>query len=75
MTNFDFLLSDPEVVSASISSEYDSTAAVMNASYEYLSSLGLTSYEAAMTTAILFNGMDTGIYTCSFQNATATGES
>ena len=58
----DFLLSDPEVVSASISSEYDSTAAVMNASYEYLSSLGLTSYEAAMTTAILFNGMDTGIY-------------
>ncbi len=58
----DFLLTDPEVVSASVSSEFDSTAAVMNASYEYLSSLGISSYEAAMTTAILFNGMDTGIY-------------
>ncbi len=58
----DYLLTDPEVVSASISSEFDSTAAVIDASYDYLSSLGLTSYEAAMTSAILFNGMDTGIY-------------
>ena len=58
----DFLLSDPEVVSASISSRYDSTAAVMDASYELLSSIGITNYEAAMTTAILFNGMDSGIY-------------
>ena len=58
----EFLISDPEVVSVSLSSSYDSTAAVMDASYEYLSSLGITSYEAAMTTAILFNGMDTGIY-------------
>lgn len=57
-----YLASDPEVLSVSISSNFDSTAAVMDASYEYLSSLGLTSYEAAMTTAILFNGMDTGIY-------------
>ncbi|MBO8436846.1 MAG: efflux RND transporter permease subunit [Spirochaetes bacterium] len=58
----DFLLTEPEVVSAEISSEYDSTAAVMNASYEYLSSLGLSATEAAMTSAIVFNGMDTGIY-------------
>ncbi len=57
-----FLLDDPEVLSASISSNFDSSAAVMDASYEYLSSLGLTAYEAAMTTAIVFNGMDTGIY-------------
>ena len=57
-----FLLSDPEVVSASISSNFDSTAAVMDASYEYMSSLGIANYEAAMSTAILFNGMDTGIY-------------
>ncbi len=58
----DFLLSDPEVVSASLSSTYDAASAVMDASYEHLSSLGITDYEAAMTTAILFNGMDTGIF-------------
>ena len=58
----DYLLTDPEVLSVSISSSFDSTAAVMDASYDYLSSLGLSSYEAAMTTAILFNGMDTGIF-------------
>ena len=57
-----FLLSDPEVVSASISSNFDSTAAVMDASYEYMSSLGIANYEAAMSTAILFNGMDIGTY-------------
>ena len=62
------LLSDPEVVSVSLSSEYDSTAAVMDASYEYLSSLGITSFEAATSTAILFNGMDTGIYYDPVQN-------
>ena len=58
----EFLEKDPEVISASVSSTYDSTSAVMDASYEYLSSLGIPNYEAAMTTAILFNGMDTGIF-------------
>ena len=57
-----FLMTDPEVVSVSLSSAYDSTAAVMDASYEYLSSLGISNYEAAMMSAIVFNGMDTGIY-------------
>ena len=58
----DFLASDPEVITASINTSYDSRTTVMDASYEYLSSLGLTSYEAAMTSAILFNGMDIGTY-------------
>ena len=59
----DFLSDDPEVITASINTSYDSRTTVMDASYEYLSSLGLTSYEAAMTSAILFNGMDIGTYT------------
>ena len=58
----EYLETDPEVVSASVSSTYDSTSAVIDASYEYLSSLGISNYEAAMTTAILFNGMDIGSY-------------
>ena len=57
-----FLSSDPEVLSVSISSSYDARTAIIDASYEYLSSLGLSGYEAAMTSAILFNGMDIGTY-------------
>ena len=57
-----FLSSDPEVLSVSISSSYDAETAIIDASYEYLSSLGLSGYEAAMTSAILFNGMDIGTY-------------
>ena len=57
-----FLSSDPEVLSVSISSSYDACTAIIDASYEYLSSLGLSGYEAAMTSAILFNGMDIGTY-------------
>ena len=58
-----FLLSDPEVLSGTMDSSYDSYSAIIDASNELLSSLGLTSYEAGTTTAILFNGMDSGIYT------------
>lgn len=58
----EFLSSDPEVLSVSISSSYDAETAIINASYEYLSSLGISDYEAAMTSAILFNGMDIGTY-------------
>ncbi len=58
----DFLLSDPEVLSASVSSSYDAQTSIIDASYEYLSSLGISDYEAAMTSAILFNGMDVGTY-------------
>lgn len=58
----DYLVTDPEVVNASISASYDNVSAVMNASYDNLSSLGLTSYQAAMTNAVLFNGMDIGTF-------------
>ena len=56
----EFLSDDPEVLSTSISASYDARTAIIDASYEYLSSLGISDYEAAMTSAILFNGMDTG---------------
>lgn len=58
-----FLKNDDQVLSTSINSNFDSKIAVLDASYDYLSSLGLTSYEAGTTTAIIFNGMDVGKYT------------
>ena len=64
----EFLSEDPEVLSTSISASYDARTAIIDASYEYLSSLGISDYEAAMTSAILFNGMDTGTF------ATADGD-
>lgn len=58
----DFLKTDPEVLSTSINSNYDTRTAILNASYENMSNMGISSYEAGMTTAILFNGMDIGLY-------------
>ena len=57
------LESDPEVLSVTMDSSYDAYSTVIDASNELLSSLGITGYEAGTTTAILFNGMDCGIYT------------
>ena len=58
----DFLKTDHEVLSTSINSNYDTRTAILNASYENMSNMGITSYEAGMTSAILFNGMDIGLY-------------
>ena len=57
-----FLLTDPEVISASVNSSYDARTSVIDASYEYMSSLGIPAYEAAMSSAILFNGVDAGTF-------------
>ena len=58
----EFLKTDEEVLSTSINSNYDTRTVILNASYENMSNMGITSYEAGMTTAILFNGMDIGLY-------------
>ena len=58
----EFLKTDPEVLSTRINSNYDTRTAILDASYENMSDLGLTSYEAGMTNAIIFNGMDVGLY-------------
>ena len=52
------LQNDPEVRSTSINTSFDRRSAVIDMSYEYLSSLGVTSYEAGITSLILFKGMD-----------------
>ena len=56
----DFLSTDPDVVTARL--DTDTSTMVINMSQEYLSSLGITSYEAGITSAILFRGMDAGRY-------------
>ena len=52
------LQNDPEVRSTSINTSFDRRSAVIDMSYDYLSSLGVTSYEAGITSLILFKGMD-----------------
>ena len=58
----DFLETDPEVVTAKLDTDFDTSTMVIDMSQEYLSSLGITSYEAGITSAILFQGMDCGRY-------------
>ena len=57
-----FLESDPEVVTAKLDTDFDTSTMIIDMSQEYLSSLGITSYEAGITSAILFQGMDCGRY-------------
>ena len=56
----DFLKKDEEVISTNVDTSYDSTTLAIEMSQEYMSSLGITSYEAGITTAILFSGIDSG---------------
>lgn len=58
----DFLATDPEVVTAKLDTDFDTSTMVIDMSQEYLSSLGITSYEAGITSAILFRGVDAGRY-------------
>lgn len=58
----EFLETDPEVVTCQLNSDYDRTTLMIDMSQDYLSSLGITSYEAGITSAILFQGVDTGKY-------------
>ena len=56
------LEADPEVVTAKLDTDFDTSTMIIDMSQEYLSSLGITSYEAGITSAILFQGMDFGRY-------------
>lgn len=56
------LEADPEVITAKLDTNFDTTTMIIDMSQEYLSSLGITSYEAGITSAILFQGMDCGRY-------------
>ena len=58
----DFISTDPDVITARLDTDFDTSTMVIDMSQEYLSSLGITSYEAGITSAILFRGMDAGRY-------------
>lgn len=56
------LLSYPEVMTTSINASNDTKTAVINGTYDYLTSLGIPAEEAGLTSAILFYGTDVGKY-------------
>ncbi len=56
------LLTYPEVMTVSINASNDTKTAVINGTYDYLTSLGVPSQEAGLTAAILFYGTDIGKY-------------
>lgn len=56
----DFLETDPDVITAKLDTDFDTSTMIIDMSQEYLSSLGITSYEAGITSAILFQGIDSG---------------
>ena len=55
-----FLATDPDVTTTEISTNFDELMLDIDMDNTKLNSLGLTSYEAGMVAAILFNGVDTG---------------
>ena len=55
-----FLATDPEVMTTSISTDFDELLLSIDMDKTKMNSLGITSYEAGMISAILFNGVDTG---------------
>ena len=57
------LLTYKEVMTTSINASNDAKTAVINGTYDYMSSLGVPSYEAGLTSAILFYGTDIGKFT------------
>ena len=56
----EFLSTDPDVITTKLDTEFDTSTMIIDMSQEYLSSLGLSSYEAGITSGILFQGMDAG---------------
>lgn len=58
----DFLLADEEVVTASLNTSMDNQTLVIEAVHDYMNSLGISSYEAGLTSVILLQGMDVGSF-------------
>lgn len=57
------LLTYKEVKTTAINATNDAKTAVINGTYDYMSSLGVPAYEAGLTSAILFYGTDIGKFT------------
>lgn len=56
----EFLRSDSDVVTVEMDTSFDKETLVIDMVHDYMSSLGVTSYEAGVTAAIIFQGMDAG---------------
>ncbi len=54
---------DPDVVSVSTNASYDSETLVLDVSHDLMGSVGISSYEVALTSAILFRGLESGVFT------------
>ncbi|MCQ2612892.1 MAG: efflux RND transporter permease subunit [Treponemataceae bacterium] len=54
------LKEDPDVVVTALDTNFDSATMIIDMSQDYMSSLGITSYEAGVISNILFNGIDCG---------------
>ena len=57
-----FIEKDSDVLSVKLDTTFDTSTMVIDMSQESLSSLGISSYEAGITSAILFRGLDTGVF-------------
>lgn len=58
----DEIKKDPSVVSTSLNTDFDSSTLIIDMSHDFLNSVGVNSYEAGITSIILFNGLEAGIY-------------
>lgn len=56
----DFLSEDPDVIKTEISARADAEQLFADLSQSYMGALGITPYEAGITSRILFGGMDAG---------------
>ncbi|MDC7125158.1 MAG: efflux RND transporter permease subunit, partial [Spirochaetales bacterium] len=58
----DFLQEDPNVTKTNADMRYGKEEIVSKLMLDYMGNLGITPYEAAVTTRIFFNGMDSGTF-------------
>ncbi len=56
------IATDPSVVSTFINTDYDSSTLQLDMNHAFLSSVGASSYEAGITSIILFSGLDSGTF-------------
>ncbi len=57
------LAKDPDVVTTALDTSYDSNTLVIDMAHRYMSAVGVNSAEAALTSTILFQGVDAGRFT------------
>ena len=56
------LTNDQDVVSVRLDTDFDSETLIIDAVHDVMGSVGVSPYEAALTTAVLFRGIDIGTF-------------